>query len=184
MAAENAGKGGANFNGYALLGDDIVIADEEVAKHYKILMDILGVEISPFKSLVSHTGVMEFAKRLIGPLGEVSPIGPVNLVGSFTDWAYIPVILTDLLGKGWSPESKFGLSNFVFSFPHNRETLIKVQRNIAMVGGAFEPLWTYCDTVTRSQWLGLVNRGKDFSWFIDLSTGFLTDEISKFLDEF
>lgn len=57
------------FTEYMVLGDDIVIYNHKVAKAYSDLMSVLGVGISPTKSLVSSKGVFEFAKRLIGPEG-------------------------------------------------------------------------------------------------------------------
>ncbi|KAJ4841101.1 hypothetical protein Tsubulata_037186 [Turnera subulata] len=51
------------FRGYALLGDDIVIASEEVAREYHSLLEDLGVTISLSKSIVSRDGALEFAKR-------------------------------------------------------------------------------------------------------------------------
>jgi hypothetical protein len=52
------------FEGYELLGDDIVIFDELVAKKYLEIMQGLGVEINLSKSVVSNPGsVVEFAKR-------------------------------------------------------------------------------------------------------------------------
>jgi len=51
------------FSGYALLGDDIVIADKAVAEQYLLLMETIGVEVGLSKSLVSSTGSLEFAKR-------------------------------------------------------------------------------------------------------------------------
>jgi hypothetical protein len=68
------------FNDYALLGDDIVIGNRLVADSYTNIMFILGLDINPSKSLISHKGVCEFAKRLVSPQGEFSPIGPKNLV--------------------------------------------------------------------------------------------------------
>jgi hypothetical protein len=62
IAAMKAGFKGL-FSDYALLGDDICIADQSVAEQYLILMASLGVEINLSKSLVSQTGVTEFAKR-------------------------------------------------------------------------------------------------------------------------
>jgi hypothetical protein len=51
IAARRAGKLGW-FTNYALLGDDVVIADPMVAPQYLLLMrDILGVEINLSKSL-------------------------------------------------------------------------------------------------------------------------------------
>lgn len=51
------------FLDYALLGDDIVLADKLVAKEYLGLMATLGVDVGLAKSLVSSTGSLEFAKR-------------------------------------------------------------------------------------------------------------------------
>ncbi|KAI9070795.1 hypothetical protein K1719_047243, partial [Acacia pycnantha] len=48
---------------YALLGDDIFIADEEVAREYSAILKQLDVQISLPKSIVSRNGTMEFAKR-------------------------------------------------------------------------------------------------------------------------
>lgn len=69
-----------SFSAYALLGDDIVIADEAVAKSYHMIMtEILGVEINLSKSLVSSDS-FEFAKRLVTMDGEVSAVGAKNLL--------------------------------------------------------------------------------------------------------
>nr|QHD64813.1 RdRp [Erysiphe necator associated mitovirus 2] len=57
------------FTEYMVLGDDIVIYNTEVAKKYHETMSLLGVGISPTKSLSSKFGVFEFAKRLVGPEG-------------------------------------------------------------------------------------------------------------------
>jgi arginine utilization protein RocB len=52
------------FEGYELLGDDIVIFDKIVALKYLEMMQQLGVEINLSKSVVSDPGsVVEFAKR-------------------------------------------------------------------------------------------------------------------------
>ena len=51
------------FWNYAILGDDIVIADEAVATEYVDLVGRLGVSISKPKSLVSDVGALEFAKQ-------------------------------------------------------------------------------------------------------------------------
>jgi len=51
------------YNGYALLGDDIVIGDRDVAEVYKAVIKDLGVDFSIPKS---HEGLtlIDFAKRL------------------------------------------------------------------------------------------------------------------------
>lgn len=48
---------GLRFEKYAVLGDDVVIADEEVAKVYEPAFGSLGLSISYQKSLISHTRV-------------------------------------------------------------------------------------------------------------------------------
>jgi len=89
-----------NFSHYALLGDDIVIANTSVAKSYHALMvDVLGVEINLSKSLVSNDS-FEFAKRLVTMKGEVSPVGAKNLLVGLKSLKGIPSILLDLVNKG------------------------------------------------------------------------------------
>lgn len=51
------------FEGYELLGDDIVIFDKAVADNYLILCDQLGVSINLGKSVIAEKKPMfEFAK--------------------------------------------------------------------------------------------------------------------------
>lgn len=56
---------GKRFHDYAILGDDLVIADKEVALAYRNTMDRAMGVISIEKSLISSNGVCEFAKRFI-----------------------------------------------------------------------------------------------------------------------
>lgn len=52
---------GVRFTDYAVLGDDVIIADEAVAKAYERTITLLGVDISRQKSLISYQGAGEFA---------------------------------------------------------------------------------------------------------------------------
>nr|DBA07245.1 TPA_asm: RNA-dependent RNA polymerase [Gigaspora rosea mitovirus 1] len=74
-AAKRAGLP-ATFRDYVLLGDDIVIANDEVAKHYRKIMSELGVSFSETKTHVSKD-TYEFAKRWIHRGTEVTgaPLG-------------------------------------------------------------------------------------------------------------
>lgn len=54
--------GNPYFNNYALLGDDIVIGDDKVAREYLAIMKSLGVDISSSKTHTSKK-MFEFAKR-------------------------------------------------------------------------------------------------------------------------
>ena len=67
---------GSRFTKYAVLGDDVLIADKNVALVYASVLDNLGVSISKSKSLISKIGCVEFAKRfLVNQLRlELSPI--------------------------------------------------------------------------------------------------------------
>lgn len=66
------------FQRYAVLGDDVVIADGRVAREYLILMDQLGVGIGLAKSLRARKPVFEFAKRFYTPI-DCSPISFLEL---------------------------------------------------------------------------------------------------------
>lgn len=63
------------FAGYAVLGDDVVIASRAVAKEYAALMRRMGVGIGDHKSMISGSGsTLEFAKRTFHNGMDVSPI--------------------------------------------------------------------------------------------------------------
>jgi hypothetical protein len=63
------------FTDYAVLGDDIVIADKRVALQYEELMKALGVSIGLHKSLLSTRGLaLEFAKRFLTSVGDASGV--------------------------------------------------------------------------------------------------------------
>jgi len=75
LAAKRAGLSIA-WKGYVLLGDDIVLANEHVAKEYMTILDTLGVKVSETKTHVSSHS-FEFAKRWIHHGEEVTgaPLG-------------------------------------------------------------------------------------------------------------
>lgn len=75
---------GQKFYKYAILGDDVVICGIEVAKIFKQTLAELGVDISMSKSLISHSGSAEFAKRFWckGLTVDLSPVSIRNLLNS------------------------------------------------------------------------------------------------------
>ena len=75
---------GKRFTRYAILGDDICIADSKVAKVYRDALDTLKVQVSLPKSLVSEIGCAEFAKKLrVRALTvDLSPVSFQNLLNS------------------------------------------------------------------------------------------------------
>lgn len=67
------------FEAYAVVGDDIVIYHDAVAKRYLAVVTGLGISVSMEKSIVSENGVFEFCKRLVTPEGDASGV-PVKLI--------------------------------------------------------------------------------------------------------
>lgn len=101
VAAGRAGYSGW-FDNYALLGDDIVIADQKVGIHYLYIMrDHLGVDINLSKSLESDINVCEFAKRLRKGDIDLSPISPKVLLLAIRNIFYLPDLIIDMVGKGF-----------------------------------------------------------------------------------
>lgn len=85
---------------YALLGDDIVIWDDEVANQYRLLMEILGVGINPLKSIIG-LNIAEFAKSLFFEGRDFTPVPPA--LCEFREHYAIPdmmIILNNLLNRG------------------------------------------------------------------------------------
>lgn len=78
FAALRAGivKPTAWFKAYAVLGDDIVIADKQVAMSYLAVMKEINVGVNPSKSIIADQGTLiyEFAKRVFGLTGNWSPV--------------------------------------------------------------------------------------------------------------
>lgn len=73
LAAVRAGKTAWAYVNYMILGDDIVLGDDDVAKHYTNIMSELGVSISKAKTHVSKD-TYEFAKRWISSGTEITGI--------------------------------------------------------------------------------------------------------------
>jgi hypothetical protein len=119
------------FTNYALLGDDIVIAEKSVADRYYLLMnDVLGVSINLSKSIQSETRQgLEFAKRLrLGNL-DYSAIGPKSILQSIRNINFLPSLVKDCLDKqvNISSDTLFSLcKDFVFSNRVSKFTLHKV----------------------------------------------------------
>jgi hypothetical protein len=81
------------FDQYILLGDDIVIYHDKVAKRYLEVINSLGVDISIAKSHESKE-TYEFAKRWFRNHIEISPV-PIN--GFLANWANPKLLYSQLL---------------------------------------------------------------------------------------
>ena len=77
---------------FALLGDDIVIGDPEVARVYRDVMNRLGVQISLAKTLTSDCGGLEFAKKFRIHDRELSPLSLKMIRSTRFSVAFMPVL--------------------------------------------------------------------------------------------
>nr|AWY10969.1 RNA-dependent RNA polymerase [Sclerotinia sclerotiorum mitovirus 7-A] len=84
------------FDDYAVLGDDIVIRNDQVSSHYTDLMNDLGLSINPYKSITSFE-FMEFAKRLIGPDLDYTPFGPGLILQSIRNRTIVSSVLREAI---------------------------------------------------------------------------------------
>lgn len=82
------------FKDYALLGDDIVLANAQVALSYQALLLEIGVEYGLAKSLISSTGGFEFAKRTFSKGKDVSAISLLALGSAKADHSVLESVLT------------------------------------------------------------------------------------------
>jgi len=80
LAAYEVHKSSGWFLNYAILGDDVVIADRAVAQRYLSIMKEIGVDISLAKSLVSNTSSLEFAKRTWVGGRDCSPVSLAEML--------------------------------------------------------------------------------------------------------
>jgi hypothetical protein len=128
FAAWRAGRR-AWFSEYAVLGDDIVIGDKDVAAQYVLLMEELGVGIGFHKSIPSTNNSAEFAKKFYFE-GEL--VSPLSVQGIATGW----------LGPGFVPEVISACSKYLGFVP----TLYQIGKYLnigyrASSAAAMRPIW-------------------------------------------
>jgi len=86
--------GKANFSQYIMLGDDIVIKDDKVAKMYIKWINKLGAELSISKTHVSPD-TYEFAKRWFCGDEEITGVPTNGIVNNYKNPFVVLVILYD-----------------------------------------------------------------------------------------
>lgn len=97
-SAKKAGFPPGTFTSYAVLGDDIVIANGPVAQQYLLLLEAIGVKVGLAKSLVSKYGALEFAKKFFLKGEDCSPVALKEVAAAISNPTF-----------GISFMSKFGL---------------------------------------------------------------------------
>jgi hypothetical protein len=113
------------FTDYAVLGDDLVIFREPVARQYlKILKDI-GMEVGLHKSILSrdsNTLTVEFAKRVFHKGHDISPVPVLEFTSSLFDYGRLmeftrkyrltPVQIAKMLGFKFKAIAKLNSASF------------------------------------------------------------------------
>jgi len=89
----------SNFSDYAILGDDIVIRNNAVAKEYVLVLKYLGLSINMSKSVIS-SDFAEFAKVLKGPYVNYTPVGPGLILIYMRDRGYLGALVANLFKLG------------------------------------------------------------------------------------
>ncbi|KAG6467716.1 hypothetical protein ZIOFF_074354 (mitochondrion) [Zingiber officinale] len=121
------------FDRYAVLGDDVVIADKKVAKVYEHALSELGVQISYQKSLISDNGCAEFAKRFFarGLTKDFSPVSIKSLLNPFHPYGLMSIHMTYPI-KRFSTLCRIGGFGYrtISSLPHRQSP--RIRRLLAM----------------------------------------------------
>jgi len=103
-----------NFSDYILLGDDIVIKNDKVAKRYIEWTNCLGVEISEHKTHVSND-TYEFAKRWISKGQEITGLPMNGIIENINNPFIVMVNLFDFFKVKQNYYSSYlNLSDVVF----------------------------------------------------------------------
>lgn len=85
---------------YALLGDDIVIADKDVGERYMEVIKSLGLEVSSLKTHKSKD-LFEFAKRVYYKDQEITPFPISALKECGKSFGMMTTLLIETEKKGW-----------------------------------------------------------------------------------
>jgi hypothetical protein len=97
------------FELYALLGDDVVIAHNNVAKMYLHLLREIGVDVGLAKSLISRNGTFEFAKRTFRSSVDISGISLDQLAASIKDVTVLESLLSHCNVRGSHEALRYAL---------------------------------------------------------------------------
>lgn len=153
-----------NFNNYIILGDDIVINHDDVAKCYMETIARLGVDLSPSKTHVSLT-TYEFAKRWIDTTkGEVTGLPMRGIIDNIRN----PFIVFQIL----------------FDYYHIKGNLPSYQHSLVLTVAEIMRALSLHKISQKGKILGvkrLMWRLEPFSVFMRFRFGLITyDELRKF----
>jgi len=110
------------FNRYAVLGDDVVIADSRVAKQYLLILQEIGVSVGLAKSIISKRKmVIEFAKKFVVNSTFMDMIPIKDCITTWISNALVKEVgvkwhassnqLMSFLGYGYKSRQRFATGN-------------------------------------------------------------------------
>jgi len=106
---------------YRLLGDDICIFDESVAKCYESVLTSMGVNVSETKSIIPKEGCPpagEFCKRIFMDGEEYTPITPDILKAVGRDESLFPMLSRYLNQFGWLERTRVAMDSPRYTHYH------------------------------------------------------------------
>lgn len=101
------------FTDYAVLGDDIVIANNAVAAEYVSIMKEIGVDIGFHKSVMSNNLSLEFAKRFFYRGKEVTPFPLVGAAVGLLGDSFVPEVIRACENLTESSTSVFRIARYL-----------------------------------------------------------------------
>lgn len=113
------------FTDYAILGDDLVIFKEPVAREYLRVLKDIGMEVGLHKSILSRDSnalTVEFAKRVFHKGIDISPVPVLEFTSSLFDYGRLmefsrkyrltPIQIAKMLGFRYQALAKLNSASF------------------------------------------------------------------------
>jgi hypothetical protein len=149
-SAYKAGKTG-QFREYLLLGDDIMIYDEEVASNYESILQDLQVEIQREKSLVSKD-TFEFAKRIFHRGKELTGFPLAAFVSNHKSVSALWSVTLVSRERGYARLHPYAIPGFIKEIQSSCGVDRRSTKHIAKYYEAYRGLITHGDDHSLLQW--------------------------------
>jgi hypothetical protein len=149
-AANLAGKSGY-FAEYLLLGDDIVIYDQEVATNYETIINRLGVEIQHEKSIVSKN-TFEFAKRIFHKGQEMTGFPLAAFVSNHKSVSALWSVTLVSRERGYNRLNPYAIPGFIKEIQSSCGVNRRSTKHIAKYYEAFRGLITHQNDHSLLEW--------------------------------
>jgi len=165
------------FSKYILLGDDIVIYDDNVAHHYKKIMEQLGVDISPHKTHTSLT-TYEFAKRWFRAGSEITGIQVRGLLESINKYHLLYASIMELYNRNRPAQVFVSVPDLILNLLKRTGTYSRMRANIKVkleglhamrlfiTDGKSERIVSHITKIYKDQWYHLPKEDEALNNFI------------------